>query len=105
LTDENKELVRDNGCMSCPFYGHGLSIGGRIFYKTNDDRCALVKDKYHPCDMEQRGFKPDWFRCPEHPSQLLSEFGEFRVQMQEGRDSVNFMEWAMQILHKEDRKI
>jgi len=60
--DVTEEPVRDQPCVTCPFYGmigtrYGIIMGG-----PTGNACALTF-AHSPCKMEMRETRPDWDGC------------------------------------------
>jgi len=54
--------------MSCHFYGksHVALMAGR-FMGQGGNECALISDRFAPCQMEINGQEPRWMQCALNP--------------------------------------
>jgi hypothetical protein len=47
----------------CPYYGF-FKTHGSLLLDQNGNQCALIENRYVPCQMEKKGFAPNWNKCP-----------------------------------------
>ncbi len=89
--------------FDCPFYGlHPLSEIP-VFMNNGGNRCGLVFNAYHPCDMEVSGIDADWKLCGHNCrnnhhvlGKLADEFSVYLPGEEGG--SMSFRDWFFQVM-------
>ncbi len=60
----------------CPFYGFHLQHDTDIMIDQNGNQCAIVIISYCPCQMEEKGKEPNWYKCSFNNLEISDKFKE-----------------------------